>query len=258
MTNNSLFFVTSPLDQFEIRDLISIVMPILGNINLSITNMTLYLTISFIIIVTLTLITIKSKKVIYNNWTLSKESIYDTMHGIVVNQISSTSQMYFPFIYTLFLFILINNLIGMVPYSFATTSHFVLTFALSFSVVLGATILGFRKHNLKFFSLFVPAGCPVALLPLIIIIEFISYLTRNMSLGLRLAANVLSGHMLLNILSGLTFNIMTSGILFFFIGLLPLSFILAFSGLEVAIAFIQAQVFVMLTCTYIKDAIYLH
>jgi F-type H+-transporting ATPase subunit a len=180
------------------------------------------------------------------------------MHGIVVNQISSTSQMYFPFIYTLFLFILINNLIGMVPYSFATTSHFVLTFALSFSVVLGATILGLRKHNFKFFSLFVPAGCPIGLLPLIIIIEFISYLTRNMSLGLRLAANVLSGHMLLNILSGLTFNIMTSGILFFFIGLLPLSFILAFSGLEVAIAFIQAQVFVMLTCTYIKDAIYLH
>jgi len=146
----------------------------------------------------------------------------------------------------------------MVPYSFATTSHFVLTFALSFSIVLGATILGLRKHNFKFFSLFVPAGCPIGLLPLIIIIEFISYLTRNMSLGLRLAANVLSGHMLLNILSGLTFNIMTSGILFFFIGLLPLSFILAFSGLEVAIAFIQAQVFVMLTCTYIKDAIYLH
>jgi F-type H+-transporting ATPase subunit a len=259
MTNNSLFFVTSPLDQFEIRDLISVFMPILGNINISITNMTLYLTISFILIVTLTLITIKSKKVIYNNWTLSKESIYDTMHSIVVNQISSsTGQIYFPFIYTLFLFILINNLIGMVPYSFATTSHFVLTFALSFSVVLGATILGLKKHNLKFFSLFVPAGCPLGLLPLLIIIEFISYLARNMSLGLRLAANVLSGHMLLNILSGLTFNIMTSGIIFFFIALLPLSFILAFSGLELGIAFIQAQVFVMLTCTYIKDALYLH
>jgi F-type H+-transporting ATPase subunit a len=181
------------------------------------------------------------------------------MHSIVVNQISSsTGQIYFPFIYTLFLFILINNLIGMVPYSFATTSHFVLTFALSFSVVLGATILGLKKHNLKFFSLFVPAGCPLGLLPLLIIIEFISYLARNMSLGLRLAANVLSGHMLLNILSGLTFNIMTSGIIFFFIALLPLSFILAFSGLELGIAFIQAQVFVMLTCTYIKDALYLH
>jgi len=146
----------------------------------------------------------------------------------------------------------------MVPYSFATTSHFVLTFALSFSIVLGATILGLRKHNIKFFALFVPAGCPLALLPLLVIIEFISYLARNVSLGLRLAANVLAGHMLLNILSGFTYNIMTSGILFFIIGLLPLTFIIAFSGLELAIAFIQAQVFVVLTCSYIKDAIYLH
>jgi F-type H+-transporting ATPase subunit a len=89
----------------------------------------------------------------------------------------------------------------MVPYSFASTSHFVLTFALSFTVVLGATILGFKEHGIKFFSLLVPAGCPLALLPLLIIIEFISYLTRNISLGLRLSANILSGHMLLNILS---------------------------------------------------------
>jgi F-type H+-transporting ATPase subunit a len=160
--------------------------------------------------------------------------------------------------YTLFLFILINNLIGLVPYSFATTSHFVLTFALSFSIVLGATILGLRKHNIKFFALFVPAGCPLALLPLLVIIEFISYIARNVSLGLRLAANILSGHMLLNILSGFTYNIMTSGILFFILGLLPLSFIIVFSGLELAIAFIQAQVFVVLSCSYIKDAIYLH
>jgi F0F1-type ATP synthase membrane subunit a len=99
--------------------------------------------------------------------------------------------MYFPFIYTLFIFILINNLIGMVPYSFASTSHFVLTFALSFTIVLGATILGFQKHGLKFFSLLVPAGCPLGLLPLLVLIEFISYLARNVSLGLRLAANYL-------------------------------------------------------------------
>jgi len=89
----------------------------------------------------------------------------------------------------------------MVPYSFASTSHFILTFAISFTVVLGATILGFKEHGIKFFALLVPAGCPVALLPLLIIIEFISYLTRNISLGLRLSANMLSGHMLLNILS---------------------------------------------------------
>ena len=166
--------------------------------------------------------------------------------------------MYFPFIYTLFIFILINNLIGMVPYSFASTSHFILTFSLSFSIVLGATILGFSKHGLKFFSLFVPAGCPLALLPLLVLIEFISYLSRNVSLGLRLGANILSGHMLLNILAGFTYNIMTSGLLFFFFGLVPLAFIIAFSGLELAIAFIQAQVFVVLTSSYIKDGLDLH
>jgi len=166
--------------------------------------------------------------------------------------------MYFPFIYTLFVFVLINNLIGMIPYSFASTSHFVLTFSLSFSVVLGATILGFQKHGLSFFSLLVPAGCPLGLLPLLVLIEFISYLARNISLGLRLAANILSGHMLLNILAGFTYKIMTSGIFFLFLGLVPLAFIIAFSGLELGIAFIQAQVFVVLTCSYIKDGLDLH
>ena len=177
----------------------------------------------------------------------------------MVNQINSRNgQAYFPFMYTLFIFILINNLIGMVPYSFASTSHFILTFSLSFTIVLGATILGFNKHGLKFFSLFVPGGCPLALVPLLVLIEFISYLARNVSLGLRLAANILSGHMLLNILSGFTYNIMSSGVIFFVLGLLPLSFIVAFSGLELAIAFIQAQVFVVLSCSYIKDALELH
>jgi F-type H+-transporting ATPase subunit a len=146
----------------------------------------------------------------------------------------------------------------MVPYSFASTSHFILTFFISFTVVLGATFLGFQKHGLEFFSFFVPSGCPLSLLPLLVLIEFISYLARNISLGLRLAANIVSGHMLLNILSGFTYKIITSGILFFFVGLIPLAFILAFSGLEFAIAFIQAQVFVVLTCSYIRDALDLH
>jgi F-type H+-transporting ATPase subunit a len=158
----------------------------------------------------------------------------------------------------LFIFILINNLIGMVPYSFASTSHFVLTFAISFTVVLGATVLGFQKHGLVFFSLLVPAGCPLALLPLLVLIEFISYLARNISLGLRLGANILSGHMLLNILAGFTYNIMTNGIISFFFGLVPLAFIIAFSGLELGIAFIQAQVFIVLSASYIKDALDLH
>jgi len=146
----------------------------------------------------------------------------------------------------------------MVPYSFASTSHFILTFFISFTVVLGATFLGFQKHGLEFFSFFVPSSFPLNLLPLLVLIEFISYLARNISLGLRLAANIVSGHMLLNILSGFTYKIMTSGILFLFVGLIPLAFIIAFSGLELAIAFIQAQVFVVLTCSYIRDALNLH
>ncbi len=166
--------------------------------------------------------------------------------------------MFFPFMSALFIYILINNLVGMIPYSFAPTSHFILTFSISFTVVIGATILGFYIHDLKFFSLFVPSGCPLGLLPLLVLIEFISYLARNISLGLRLAANVLSGHLLLNILSSFTYNIMTSGILFFFLGLIPLAFIVAFSTLEIGIAFIQAQVFIVLSCSYIKDGLQLH
>jgi F-type H+-transporting ATPase subunit a len=146
----------------------------------------------------------------------------------------------------------------MIPYSFASTSHFVLTFALSFTIVLGSTILGFQIHGLKFFSLLVPAGCPLGLLPLLVLIEFISYLARNISLGLRLAANILSGHMLLNILAGFTYNIMSSSKWGLPLGLLPLSFIIAFSGLEIGIAFIQAQVFVVLSSGYIKDGVDMH
>ncbi|KAF2206107.1 hypothetical protein CERZMDRAFT_115912 [Cercospora zeae-maydis SCOH1-5] len=209
----------SPLDQFDIRDLLSIDAPILGDLSISITNIGLYLTIAG-----------------YLLFMLSLLSIIGQING-------KNGQIYFPFMYVLFMFILVNNLIGMVPYSFASTSHFILTFSLSFTVVLGATILGLNKH---------------ALLPLLVLIEFISYLARNVSLGLRLAANILSGHMLLNILSGFTYNIMTSGFIFFFLGLFPLAFIIAFSGLELGIAFIQAQVFVVLSCSYIKDGLDLH
>jgi len=251
--------ITSPLDQFEVRNFISLDVPILANIHLSLTNIGYYLILGTFIALSINILAINYNKVVSNNWSISQESIYATIHSIVVNQINPTKgQIYFPFIYTLFIFILINNLIGLIPYSFASTSHFILTFSISFTVVLGATILGFQKHGLEFFSLFVPAGCPLGLLPVLVLIEFISYLARNVSLGLRLAANILSGHMLLNILSGFAYNIMTSGFIFFLLGLIPLAFIIAFSGLELGIAFIQSQVFVVLTASYIKDALDLH
>jgi len=259
MTNKWYTEITSPLDQFEIRNLLSLDAPVLANLHISLTNIGLYLTMAGVIIFALSVLTTNYNKVVSNNWSISQETMYATVHSIVTNQINPTKgQIYFPFMYTLFIFILINNLIGLVPYSFASTSHFVLTFSLSFTIVLGATFLGFQKHGLEFFSLLVPAGCPLALLPLLVVIEFISYLARNISLGLRLAANILSGHMLLNILAGFTYNIMTSGIIFFFLGLIPLAFIIAFSGLELGIAFIQAQVFVVLTSSYIKDGLDLH
>lgn len=254
-----LFWYSSPLDQFEIRDYISINAPVLANLHLSISNIGLYLTTGFFIALYLNILATNYNKIISNTWSISQESIYDTIHSLVISQINyKKGQRYFPFICTLFIFILINNLIGMVPYSYSSTSHFILTFFISFTIVLGATILGFKKHGLDFFSLFVPSGCPLSLLPLLVLIEFISYLARNVSLGLRLAANIVAGHLLLNILSGFTYNIMTSGLIFFFLGILPLGFIIAFSGLELAIAFIQSQVFVVLSSSYIKDALDLH
>lgn len=248
----------NPLEQFEIKDFFSLNFSII-NTKLSLTNFGVYLLISAFIIVGVNLLVASYNKLISNSWILTKEALYASIHSVVINQINSNKgQIYFPFIYGLFIFILVNNLIGLVPYSFASTSHFILTFFISFTVVLGATFLGFQKHGLEFFSLFVPSGCPLGLLPLLVLIELISYLARNISLGLRLSANILSGHMLLVILSGFTYKIMSSGFFYFILGLIPLAFILAFSGLELGIAFIQSQVFVVLTCSYIKDSLDLH
>ncbi len=261
MINNNIIstYFTNPLSQFEIRDFFNIKFSFLNNLQLSLTNIGLYLIIGASFILLINLLSTNYNKLIGNKWSISQESLYATIQSIVIGQINGKEgQVYFPLVYTLFLFILMNNLIGMVPYSFASTSHFVLTFSLSFTVVIGATILGFQKHGLKFFSILVPAGTPLGLLPLLVFIEFISHLARNVSLGLRLAANILSGHMLLNILAGFTYNIMTSGIIFFFLGLIPLAFIIAFSGLEFGISFIQAQVFVVLTSSYIRDGLDMH
>lgn len=250
--------IISPLDQFEVRDILNLEV-LGGNLHLSLTNIGFYLIIGGLITLILSLIATNYNKLVSNNWSIARESLYVTIHNIVTNQINAKQgQIYFPFIYTLFVFILINNLIGMVPYSFASTGHFALTFALSFTIVLGATILGFQKYGLKFFLVLVPAGCPLALLPLLVTIEFISYLARCVSLGLRLGANIVAGHMLLSILSGFVYNIMSLGIVFFFFCLIPLLFIVAFSGLEMMIALIQAQVFIVLSSSYIKDGLDLH
>ena len=262
---NNIFFLNkqfnnyyTPLDQFEIRDYILIDAPILNNMHISLTNIGIYLLISFFIIVYILGIINKLPKLAINGWIIFKECIYDTIFSIVINQINKfKGQLYFPFIFTLFIYILINNLIGLIPYSFSSTSHFILTFSWSFSIVIGTVFLGASIHKLKFLSLFVPQGCPLGLLPLLVLIETISFIARNISLGLRLAANILAGHMLLFILSGFTFKIFKSGLLGIS-GILPVLFIIAFSFLEFAIAFIQSQVFVVLSAGYIKEGLNLH
>lgn len=247
----------SPLNQFDINYILDINM--LSKNILLLSNIGLYLTITVSILCLISLIANNFSKIAPNRSSSNQESVYATVYSIVINQLDEfKGQVFFPFIFTLFIVILSNNLIGMIPYTFASTSHFIVTFSLSFTLVLGATVLGLYIHVFKFFSLLVPSGCPLPLLPLLVLIEFISYIARNVSLGLRLAANVLSGHMLLNILSGFTYNIMKSGYLYSIIALLPLSFVTAFSALEMGIAFIQAQVYAVLSGSYVKDGLNLH
>ena len=251
--------IRSPLDQFKIIILFSMFAPALGFAKLSVTNMGLFLTTSMYINWTVTCMIVVYNKLKINKWYAGFESIYTTIYSIVVNQINDkTGQIYYPFMYNIFTFILVNNLIGMIPYCFSSTSHFILGFLISFTVVIGCTILGIILHKTMFWSLFVPSGCPKGLLLLLVLIELISYLARNVSLGLRLAANILSGHMLLNILSGFTFDISKGNAPQSTTAVVPFAFIGAFTILEIGISFIQSQVFTVLGSSYIKDALFMH
>src|SRR5450432_1847366 len=192
-------YILNALEQFELINIISIY--VLYIINISLTNIGIFIFISFIVIIIIPYTFDNNNYLKLNNYLIILNSIKETTNNIVINQISNIKkcQKYFPLIYSLFMFILINNLLGMLPYNFSTTAHFVLTFFLSFNIVIGCTILGLNKYKIKFFSLFVPSGCPLILIPLLVFIELISYISRNISLGLRLSANILSGHMLLHI-----------------------------------------------------------
>lgn len=250
--------INSPLEQFEIQTLIGFTSPF-GDISyINITTFALYTIIILIIIWIWNKYTLENGKIISTNWNISVESLYSTIINMVKNQIGSKGMRYFPLIYTLFIFILIANLISMIPYNFAINAQLIFTISLSITIWIGVTILGLYNYKLEYFGLFVPSGCSLILVPLLVLIEGISNLARALSLGLRLGANILSGHLLITILSGLVYEIMASSLLSFFLGLLPLIIILAIVCLEFAIAAIQAYVFCILTCSYIKDALYLH
>ena len=161
-------------------------------------------------------------------------------------------QPFFPFIFSLFMFILFANMFGLLPYSFTVTSHIAVTFAMAIVVIGGITLLGLFKHGLGWFKLFVPSGVPIVLLPLITVIEMISYLTRPLSLSVRLFANMLAGHTMLKVFAGFAIMLGAWG------GWAPFAFMIAFTGLEVLVAFLQAYVFAILTCIYLNDALHVH
>jgi F-type H+-transporting ATPase subunit a len=177
---------------------------------------------------------------------------------MVRSQIGNSNEMYLPFIYSLFFFIIISNLTGNIPYSFTVGTSIIVSIGLSFTIFIGVTILGLYKHQLHFFSFFIPSGTPLGLVPMLVLIEFISYIARAFSLGVRLFANLVAGHSLLKILSGLLLTMFSTSILMFVVTLIPFSIFIALIGLELAVSLIQAYVFSLLTCSYLKDAIDLH
>lgn len=245
--------IFSPLDQFEIKPLFTI-----NNIlTLSISNYAIYLALVVSIIYGYNVLLNKSF-LGWNRWGVAILAIYDTILNMVKSQIGARGGYYFPLIFTLFNFILIANLLSMIPYSFAISAQLIAIISLSLTLWLGVTLIGLSTHGLGFFALFVPTGTPLPLVPVLVLIETLSYSSRAISLGLRLSANILSGHLLMLILGSLIFNLMGSSIVGFIGGFIPMIGVIAIVTLEFAIGMIQSYVFCILFSGYIKDAIYLH
>lgn len=252
------FYINSPLDQFEVFPLLSLDMPILGNFSISLTNFGLYSVLVLLLVIGLHLVSINQIRIVPNRFSIGLEALYGSLHHLVKEQIGTKNEIFFPFIYGLFLFVLFSNLISNVPYNFCISASAIYALGLSFTIWFGVTGLSLYIYGIKFFSKFIPGGSPFAMAPLLSLIELISYTARAFSLGIRLFANLLSGHSLLQILSSFLYPLTTKGIGLFAVSLIPLTFFTALVGLEIGVAFIQAFVFTLLTASYIKEALELH
>ena len=237
-----------PLEQFRIKELVDI--PVAG-VQLDITNSTVWMAVAATGVIAVMVGGTRKRALVPGRLQSIAELSYEFIAGMVRDTVGDEGRKYFPLIFTLFMFILFGNLAGMIPYSFTFTSHIAVTFAMAAVVFVGVTVLGFIKHGFHFFSFFVPPGVSVFMWPLLIPIEIISYLSRPISLSVRLFANMLAGHTLLKVFAGFVPALGVAGIL-------PLAFVSALTGLEIVIAFLQAYVFAILTCLYINDALHLH
>jgi len=238
----------SPMEQFEIKRLLNFH---IGSLDASYTNSALWMTIAVICAFLLFVLGTQKRALVPGRIQALAELGYEFVASMVRDNVGNAGKKYFPFVLTLFVFILFCNVLGLVPYSFTPTSHIIVTFAMAAVVFIGVTIIGFVRHGAHFLSLFVPKGVPFVLLLLLVPIEIISYFVRPFSLSIRLFANMLAGHTMLKVFGGFVVMLGIIG------GWAPLAFIVAFTGLELLIAFLQAYVFAILTCLYLNDAIHL-
>ncbi|MCF3630890.1 F0F1 ATP synthase subunit A [Thalassospiraceae bacterium LMO-SO8] len=238
----------SPLAQFEIKTLVPLNF---GGLDASFTNSALMMVATVVVVSAFLILGMRRNALVPGRWQSIAELSYVFIANLVKDTVGSEGRNYFPFIFTVFMFVLFGNLLGMVPYSFTFTSHIVVTFTMAAVIFIGVTLIALAKHKMHFFSFFMPPGVPILMAPLLIPIEIISYLSRPISLSVRLFANMLAGHTLLKVFAGF---IISLGVF----GVAPWLFVVALTGLEIVIAFLQAFVFTILTCLYLNDALHLH
>ncbi|ESR26221.1 F0F1 ATP synthase subunit A [Lutibaculum baratangense] len=241
--------VLDPMHQFVVQPIVPLH---IGGLDVSFTNSSLFMVLAVVLISLFTLASVGSRSLVPGRMQSLAELSYEFVANMVRENAGTEGMKYFPFIFSLFMFILFANMLGMIPYAFTITSHIIITFALALAVFIGVTAIGFMKHGLGYFRLIVPHGAPAVLLPLLVVIELISYLTRPISLSVRLFANMLAGHTMLKVFAGFVVMMGVLG------GWLPLLAMVAFTGLEFLVAFLQAYVFAILACIYLNDALHLH
>ncbi len=239
----------SPMEQFQIEPLVSLH---IGNTDISYTNSALFMTFAVVLTAVLFWAATRHRTMVPGRLQATAEMLYEFVAGMVKDNTGLEGMRYFPFVFTLFMFILFGNILGLMPYGFTFTSHIIVTAAMAVFIFLGVTFIGFWRHGLHFFSLFVPPGAPLGIAIILAPLELFSYLIRPLSMSLRLFANMLAGHVLLKVLAGF---IISLGVIF---GLVPFMAVFAVTLLEIMVAVIQAYVFALLTCLYLNDAIHLH
>jgi len=242
-----------PLAQFEIHPIVPVQ---IGGLDISFTNSALFMAAAFVVVSAFLTMSVKSRALVPGRAQSMAELSYEFVANMIRDNVGSEGRRFFPFIFTLFMFILFGNLLGLLPYAFTFTSHIIVTAALALTVFIGITVVGIVRHGFHFFSFFVPSGVPMVMLPLMIPIEIISYLSRPVSLSIRLFANMMAGHTMMKVFAGFVIPLgaATLGIG----GVAPLVMNVLLVGFELLVAFLQAYVFAVLTCLYLNDAIHLH